>query len=117
MYRSATGTSDVVIHTFAAGTTVGSKGYLVLAGSAFSGASDGALSSGLAAAGASIALKTDTDSVLDSVAWGTGTGIYVEGTAAPAPGDSTPAKSIARTPNGADTDDNLTDFKAETAKP
>jgi hypothetical protein len=54
------------------------------------------------------------DEVLDTVAWGTGEGLDGEGDPAPAPGEG---ESIARCPEGTDTDDNLTDFHLATATP
>jgi hypothetical protein len=117
VYRSASGTTDVVLFTFAAGATVPAKGFRVIAGVAFGGSSDGALASGLAGGGASVALKDESDAVIDSIGYGTGTGVFVEGSAAAAPGDSSPAKSLSRQPDGADTDDNANDFKVGTPSP
>lgn len=117
VYRSASGTTDIVVFTFAAGESIPARGYRVIGGAGFAGAVDGALVSGLATGGASVALKNDSDSVLDSLAYGTGTGDYVEGSAAVAPGDKTPAVSISRSPDGADTNDNASDFKVGTPTP
>lgn len=117
VYRSASGTTDSTLFTFASGATIGARGYLVFGGASFSGAVDGALVSGLAAGGASLALKDASGAVVDSVAYGSGTGEYVEGAAAPAPTDKTPAQSLARVPNGADTADNSADFKVGAPTP
>lgn len=117
VYRSSSGTTDTVLFTFADGASISPKGFRVLGGMAFTGSKDGALASGLAVGGGSVALKDDGDSVVDSVAWGSGTGIFVEGSAAPAPGDTTPAKSLARTPDGADSDNNASDFKVSNPTP
>jgi uncharacterized protein len=117
VYRSNTGTTDTVLFTFASGTTIPGKGYRVLGGSAFTGSKDGALPSGLSVGGGSVGLRDAADMLLDSVGYGTGMGILIEGTAAAAPGDVTPAKSIARSPNGMDTDNNASDFKVTTPTP
>ncbi len=117
VYRSGSGTTDSVVFTFGSGASVPAKGYLVVGGSAFTGSKDGTLTSGLNNTGASVGLRDASDGLVDAVGYGTGTGVLVEGTAAPAPGDSTPPKSIARTPNGADSDNNATDFKVATPTP
>lgn len=114
VYRSGSGTTDTIIFTFSSGASVPAKGYLVLGGSAFSGSKDGTLTSGLNDTGASVGLRDTSDALVDSVGYGTATGVLVEGTVAPAPGS---AKSIARTPNGADSDNNASDFKVATPTP
>lgn len=117
VYHSASGTSDIALFTFASGTSIPANGFLVLAGSGYTGSSDGKLASGLATGGASIALEDGSGAVLDSMGYGTGTGTFVEGSAAAAPGDTTPAKSLSRVPNGTDTNDNASDFKVGTPTP
>jgi hypothetical protein len=83
---------------------------LVIAGSGFSGKADMTLTNGLADTGARVALVRGT-STLDMVAYGSA---GAAGTAAPAP----PAgKSIARIPDGHDTNDNAKDFVVATATP
>jgi hypothetical protein len=109
-YRSSAGTTDVVVWTFDSGATITGKGYVVIGGTGFSGSKDGTLSSGLAVGGGGVGLRDASDSLIDSVGYGSATNAFVEGTAAAAPGDSTPAKSIARKPNGSDSNDNGADF-------
>lgn len=117
VYHSASGTTDITLFTFPSGTSVPANGYLVLAGSGYTGSSDGNLASGLATGGASVALQDGSGAMLDSMGYGTGTGTFVEGSAAAAPGDTTPAKSLSRVPNGSDTNDNASDFKVGTPTP
>lgn len=110
VYRSSAGTTDVVVWTFDASATIAGRGYVVIGGSAYGGSKEGTLSSGLAVGGGGIGLRDASDALVDSVGYGSATNAFVEGTAAAAPGDSTPAKSIARKPNGKDSDDNSADF-------
>jgi hypothetical protein len=105
VYRSATGTSDVVL--FDAPTSVSVPTYLVLGGAGFSNMTN-KLKNGLAKTGGQLALKAPDGTVMSKIGYGTAAGAYVSGTAAPAPGTS---KSIARKPDGTDTGDNSADFK------
>ena len=64
----------------------------------------------MAAASGQVGLLDDTGTLVDSVAYGTVTGgSYKEGTAAVGPASG---GSIGRSPNGADSNNNKTDFKA-----
>lgn len=110
VYRSSAGTTDVVVWTFDTTASIAGKGYVVIGGAGFSGSKDGTLSSGLAVGGGGVGLRDASDALIDSVGYGSATNAFVEGTVAPAPGDSTPPKSIARKPNGRDTNDNSTDL-------
>jgi uncharacterized protein len=116
VYRSSSGTTDTVLFTFSS-MSIASKGFRVIGGTAFSGSKDGALASGLAVGGASVGLRDASDTLIDSVGYGSATGALVEGSAAPAPTDSTPAKSIARVPDATDSDNNASDFKVGTPTP
>ena len=113
VYRSAPGTSDVIVVQLANGQRIAAHGYLLIAGPAYTGsgaaAADQTYGAGkLAAAGGGLAVRDLTQAILDSVGWGTATNAFVEGAVAPAPGDG---QSIARTPNGTDTNHNDTDFQ------
>ena len=110
VYRSSSGTSDVVVWTFGSSASIEGRGYVVIGGSVYGGSTEGTLSSGLSVGGAGIALRDASDALIDSVGYGSATNAFIEGAAAPAPGDSTPPKSIARKPNGRDSDNNATDF-------
>jgi hypothetical protein len=83
------------------------KPYFVCANTGFSGTADLRYTDGLAADGGGLALRAPDGRVVDSVGWGTATNAFVEGTAAAAP---QPSQSIARTPDGHDTNDNSKDF-------
>jgi hypothetical protein len=65
----------------------------------------------LASAGGGLGLRDGSGALVDSVAWGTATNAFVEGTVAPAPTIApAPGKSDARRPDGQDTNDNGADF-------
>jgi hypothetical protein len=108
-YRSAAGTTDVTLFSFTSGS-VAAGGYLLIVGSAWSGGGqpDGSFAAGgLAAAGGGVALRDATDTLVDSVGYGTATNDFVEGTVAAAPAVG---QSIGRSPNGVDTNDNAANF-------
>lgn len=107
-YRSAAGTTDVTLYAFTAGS-IDPGEYWIIAGTEWSGASaKGTFASGsLSATGGGVALTNGTD-VVDMVGWGTATNDYVEGSPPAGPG---PDSSLARSPNGKDSDDNFVDFK------
>lgn len=110
VYRSSAGTTDVIVWTFPSGATIEGKGYMVLGGSGYAGSKAGILASGLAVGGGAIGLRDGSDALIDAVGYGSATNALVEGAPANAPGDSTPAKSLARKPNGRDTDNNASDL-------
>jgi hypothetical protein len=102
-YESASGGTGSAGHKFAAGTTIAAMGYLVLTPGA------GSWTAGMSKTDGQIGLLDDTGAVVDGVGWGTVTaGSYREKTAVIAPATS---GSIGRSPNGADSDNNKTDFK------
>ncbi len=94
--------------------TMATGAHLLVANSAgaYAALGDATYSGGLAADGGVVVLRTSSGVVLDSVAWGTAAGPYVEGAVAPAP---PAASSLERLPgegggNWQDTNDNLADF-------
>lgn len=103
-YQPGSGGTGSAGHKFAAGTTIASLGYLVLTPGA------GSWTAGMSKTDGQIGLLDDTGTLVDGVAWGPVTGgSYREKTAVtplPASGGS-----IGRSPNGADSDNNKTDFK------
>jgi Lamin Tail Domain len=120
VYRSvndtapAAGADSTVLVTWTAGS-LPAGGYRVYAGANWTGASDGSLASGLAANGA-VGLRDASGALVDSVAYGTASGGFAEGAAAPAPPVvASPGNSIQRLPNGADSGDNGHDFRVSTA--
>ena len=69
----------------------------------------------MASAGGAIGLRDGAGKLIDSVGYGTATNSFVETVAAPMPVTApSPGNSIARSPNGADTNNNKTDFKTTT---
>lgn len=119
-YRAAEGTRDIVLATIPAGTTIAARSRYLLAGSGYAGsaASDQTFSAGLAAAGGGVALRSPAGDVADSVGYGSAANAFVEGSPAPAaPAEAPPGKSIARIPDGHDTDDNAADFEVTTPTP
>lgn len=106
IYRSSTGTSNVNIGigwNFA----IAPQGYVVLAGSAFTGASNAALSSGLAAAGGQLQLQDGAGTVHDSLSYGNSRGAFMR--VAPAPLQPNNG-SVGRHGDGVDTGNNSVDF-------
>lgn len=79
----------------------------------FAAIADATYAAGMAATGGSVALRIQgASSPIDAVGWGTATGAWLEGVAAPAPAAGA---SLERLPGGSagstqDTDDNATDF-------
>jgi hypothetical protein len=112
VYRSAAGTADLVLATIPDGTSLAAGGYYLLGGSAYAGASaaDQAFSTGLASTGGAVGVRNSSGALVDSVGWGTATNALVEGAAAAAPAAGS---SIARTPNGHDTNHNDTDLAVD----
>jgi hypothetical protein len=115
VYRSAAGITDVVIISLTKPIAAG--GYYLVAGPVFGdlGAPDQSYGSGhLAAAGGGVGLRDGAQLLVDSVGYGTATNAFIEGAVAPAPPNG---QSIARKPNGADTNHNESDFVAATPTP
>jgi hypothetical protein len=109
VYRSAAGTSDVVLATIPDGTSIPAGGFYLFGGSAYAGppAADQPFSVSLASTGGGVGLRDASGSLVDSVGWGTATNALVEGTAGAAP----PAgSSLRRLPDGKDTNDNAADL-------
>lgn len=105
-YQSSTG-GLVTLLTFG-DVTLPKGGYLLVAatGTRFAGMADATFSAGasgrLARDGGAVGLISASGVRVDSLAWGTTTRDYVEGKAAPAPGDL----GLSRYPDGLDTDQN-----------
>jgi hypothetical protein len=117
VYRSAAGTSDVVVISLT--KTIDAGGYLLIAGPAF--AADGGSvpdqtygAGKLAAAGGGVGLRDAAQMLVDSVGYGTATNAFIEGSVAAAPASG---QSLARKPNGVDTNQNALDFAVATPSP
>jgi len=87
VYRSAAGTSDTTLATIPSGTAIAAGGFFLLGGNDYAGvrAADDFFSSGLAAAGGSVAIRDGSGTLVDAVGWGSATNALVEGTSAQAP--------------------------------
>jgi hypothetical protein len=112
-YRSAAGTSDVSLDGLPDGTVLEPGAFLLFGGSGYAGAhpADRSFATSLASAGGGVGLRDSAGALVDSVAWGTATNVFVEGAVAPAPTIApAPGKSAGRHPSGQDTNDNAADF-------
>lgn len=117
-YLSANGTTPLPLYTFTAANT---NPYLLIAhaGATIEGGvtPDGTWSAtAVSKSGGAVALIDANGTRVDSVGWATvsSSNAYLEGTAAPNPATG---KSIARHPDGADSDVNSADFKVATPTP
>jgi hypothetical protein len=113
VYRSAGGSTDIVLATVPTGTSIPAGGYYLFGGGGYAGAPppDQSFSTGLAAAGGGVGLRKPDGTLVDSVGYGSATNAFVEGAPAPAaPAADPPGKSVARLPDGRDTNDNSVDF-------
>jgi len=115
VYRAATGTSDNTV--FDGNATVPAQGYLLVAHNKYTGPGTvggrfGTSASGdtgmFKDSGGKLAIKRDVGTdIADSMGWGSATGVYVKGTAAPA----APAnQTTARTTDGLSTGNDSADF-------
>ncbi|MSP59919.1 MAG: lamin tail domain-containing protein [Myxococcales bacterium] len=107
VYRSAAGVADTVFIDFNA-LTIGAQGYLVCGQNGYLGNADVKYGNAMANAGGGIAILAPGGMLLDSVGWGTAVNAFVEKAVAPA---SAMGKSIGRSPDGVDTNNNANDFK------
>ncbi|HEY2743555.1 MAG TPA: lamin tail domain-containing protein [Polyangia bacterium] len=114
VHRSATGTTETLIITL--NETIISGGYLLVAGLNYTGSGTPDQTYGgagdFAQAGGGVGLRDTTGALIDSMGYGSGTtNALVEGAPAAAPASG---QSIARTPNGADSNHNDADFAVAT---
>ena len=113
VYRSAAGTSDVVLATVAEGTSLAPGGFFLFGGAGYAGgpAADQSFSTSIAATGGGVGLRDADGNLVDCVGWGTATNAFIEGTVAAAPPTTeAPGTSTGRVPDGEDTNDNAVDF-------
>lgn len=106
-YQSGGGGTGPAGHKFATGDSIAANSYLVVA-PVGAPKSDAPLTTGMAKDNGQIGLLDESGTLVDAVAYGAVTaGSYREGQSAPTPPTS---GSIGRSPNGADTNNNKTDF-------
>jgi Lamin Tail Domain/Collagen triple helix repeat (20 copies) len=113
VYRSAAGTTDVVLATFPTAAFIAPGGRYVFGGSSYSGPGpDQSFSAGLSSTAGGIGLRDKQGALVDSVGYGAGlSNGFVEGPPAPAPPVvERPGASASRLPDGQDTDNNAFDF-------
>jgi hypothetical protein len=117
-HTSISGTSMATVATIAPATTIAGGGYGVIGGTAYSASAPtiAKFSTGvLADTGGGVGLYDASSTLVGSMGYGSGaTNPFVRGSAATVEGSG---QSIARVPNGADTGNDSTDFKAATPTP
>jgi hypothetical protein len=111
VYRSADRATDGTLFNGATSSLTVPAGGYALIGSATVPSTDGALANGIKDTGGAVGIVFGTTRI-DTVGWGTATVGNSETKAAAAPPE---AQSIARSPNGRDTNNNSTDFKIATS--
>ena len=112
VYRSAAGTSDVVL-AVPDGTSLAARPLLSVRRRRLRERPGGGpgYSTSIAATGGGVGIRDAGGNLVDSVGWGTATNAFVEGTVAAAPATTdAPGTSIGRIPDGDDTGDNAADF-------
>lgn len=116
--RTSGGTTDSSIKAFDSGTTISSHGYYLWANSGIAASTSAdASTSATIAADNGVALRngpTDSGTIVDSVAWGTATNAFVEGSpfsTNPQAGSSIERKVDDTGGHGTDTDNNANDFE------
>jgi hypothetical protein len=129
VYRAGTSTApndaahdaDTLLK-WASGTAIPAHAWRVYAGADYGGAKDGALGSGLKDGSGAIAIRDASGTIVDAIGYGAGTinpaNAFIEG--APAAANAVvgaPGQSLARHPDGADSNDNATDFRAGAPTP
>jgi Lamin Tail Domain/Collagen triple helix repeat (20 copies) len=121
VYRSGSGTSDVLLATVPAGTTLGPGAFYLFGGSGYAGTKpvNQSFSAALAATAGGVGIRDAAGELADSIGYGPATNAFVEGHPAPAPpAIPSPGSSDVRLPDGHDTDDNAADFSvSQTATP
>jgi hypothetical protein len=113
VYRSGSGTSDVVLATVPDGTTLAAGAFYLFGGSGYAGAApaDQSFTTALASSAGGLGLRDPTGALVDAVGYGTATNAFVEGQPAPAPPiTASPGSSDGRLPDGHGTNDNAADF-------
>jgi hypothetical protein len=115
-YRSATNSTPNDTNTLTPlNLTIAAGGYLLIANSGYTGSATPDIkpfaAGGLADTGGAVGLRDSVGTLIDSMGWGTASNPFVE-TATCLNGAH--GQSMARTPNGTDTNNNMNDFKIAT---
>jgi hypothetical protein len=120
VYRSDTNNTSTDTSTLATITSasIPAGGYFLIANSGYTGTANispfDSTSVGMADGGGGVGLRDSGGTLLTSMGWGTANNTFQQGSAAPT---EATGKSIARTPNGADTHHDNVDFKSATPTP
>jgi Lamin Tail Domain len=114
VYRSMAGNADASLVSFTSGALIPANGYQVFGSPAEAVAVTAPLLLGLSPTGGGVAIRDAMLTIVDSVAYGAATNGFAEGMPVAAP--SIP-NSIARHPNGIDTNNNSSDFSAQVRTP
>ena len=120
VYRSGSGTTDVLLGTIPDATTLAPGAFYLFGGSGYAGAGrpDRSFSTALAATAGGVGLRNAAGALVDSVGYGAATNAFVESHPAPAaPASPSPGSSDGRLPDGHDSDDNAADFSVSAATP
>ncbi|GAA0653572.1 lamin tail domain-containing protein [Brevundimonas lenta] len=115
VYRSGSGVSDVSIHTFPPGTIIPAGGHFLGVGTGYVGpvAGDFVNITTFSSTSGGFGLREAGGLLVDSVAYGPATNIFIEGTTATAP---LQGQSLERRLDGSqDTDNNSVDFVARSS--
>lgn len=118
VYRSGSGTSDVLLATIPAGTTIAPGAFYLFGGSGYAGSkpADQSFSAALAATAGGVGIRDAAGELVDSIGYGPATNAFVESNPAPAPpATPSPGSSDVRLPDGHDTNDNAADFSVSAA--
>ncbi|HET9627839.1 MAG TPA: Ig-like domain-containing protein, partial [Kofleriaceae bacterium] len=111
VYRTLAGVIDITLNTLTG--TLPAGGYRVYGGTAYGGSVSGTFSTDLPALGGGIAVR-DANVLYDSLGYGIAVNLFVEG----AVSLQVPAgQTLARIPNGRDTNNNAADFQIRTPTP
>lgn len=121
VFRNTTAVTDTELFTVATSHAIGAGEYRVFGGSAYTGTTDfGGWFSGMSRVGGGIALRAPGGTIVDSMGYGTATTshAFVNGSAAPiAVSGPSGRQSMARTPNGSDTNVDEIDFVVGSPSP
>jgi hypothetical protein len=115
VYRCDTCSTDSSTLVASISKTIAMQGYLLITNTGFTGTAGAyTYTSGLADAGGGVALRDSGGAILCSMGWGSANDTFQNGSAAPT---EAAGHSIARQPNGANTQHDSADFKSSTPTP
>ncbi len=108
-YRSSSDAPGGASYSFGTAESLAPKQFFLIATAAFVGKKDATFNGGFGNSGGQVGLLDDTMKLVDAVGYDTGTsGMYTEGQPTVLPGSG---KSVGRSSDGVDTNNNKNDFK------